>query len=312
MPKVLITPRSFAGYSNEPYEKLAAAGITVIQNPVGGILDKNQMIEYTKNVDGIILGIDPMDADVLKTASQLKVISKYGVGTDNIDLEYCKKHGIEVTITKNANSEAVADYAFALMLAVARKVVEIDKSCRQGDWGKKVAVDVFGKKIGVIGLGAIGRGVVARAKGFSMEVYGYDVFKDDAYVQANNIRFAEPQEMIKTCDFISLHLPLTPETKHLINAKSLKTAKNNLIIINTARGGIINETDLYEALKTGVILGAGVDVFESEPAKDSKLLALDNVVVGSHCGASTVGAVDTMSLMAADNIIEAFKKREII
>ena len=312
MPKILITPRSFAQYSNEPYKKLADAGITVISNPVGGILNKDQMIEHTKDIDGIILGIDPMDADVLDTASQLKVISKYGVGTDNIDLEYCKKHGIEVTITQNANSEAVADYAFALMLAVARKVVEIDKGCRQGDWGKKVAVDVFGKKIGVIGLGAIGRGVVARAKGFSMEVYGYDVFKDEEYIKENKIRFVNPPEIIKECDFISLHLPLTPETKHLINAESLKTAKKNLIIINTARGGIINEADLYEALKSGVILGAGVDVFESEPAKDSKLLELDNVVIGSHCGASTVGAVDTMSNMAVDNIIEIFRKKGVI
>ena len=312
MPKVLITPRSFAQYSSEPFEKLKNAGITIVNNPVGGILNKEQMMTHIQGMDGILIGVDPLDADVLACAPELKVVSKYGVGTDNIDLDFCKKQDITVTITRNANSEAVADYAFALMLAVARKVVEIDKGCRQGDWGKKVAVDVFGKKLGVIGLGAIGRGVVARAKGFSMDVYGYDAYPDDDYIKAQNIKFASPDDMLKTCDFISLHLPLTTETKHLINAANLKTAKKNLIIINTARGGIINEMDLYEALKSGDIMGAGVDVFESEPAKDSKLLALDNVVVGSHCGASTVGAVDAMSNMAAEHIIEEFRKRGMI
>lgn len=312
MPKVLITPRSYAQYSDEPLKKMADAGITIVKNPLGGILEKSQMLDYIKGIDGIILGVDPMDADVLAAGTDLKVVSKYGVGTDNIDLEYCKSHNITVTITQNANSHAVADYAFALILAVARKVVEIDKACRQGDWGKKVAVDVFGKKIGVVGLGAIGRGVVARAKGFSMEVYGFDVFKDETYIKDNNIRFAEVNEMMKECDFISLHLPLTPETKHMINASNLKTAKKNLIIVNTARGGIIKEADLVTALKNGTIMGVGVDVFETEPANNSELLTLDNAIVGSHCGASTVGAVDIMSSMAADNIIREFKKRGLI
>jgi D-3-phosphoglycerate dehydrogenase len=312
MPKVLITPRSFAQYSDGPFKKLESAGISIVNNPAGNIMTKGQMIEHIKGMDGIILGVDPMDADVLAAASDLKVVSKYGVGTDNIDLGYCAENGIEVTITKNANSEAVADYAFALMLSVARKVVEIDKGCRNGDWGKKVAVDVYGKKIGIIGLGAIGRGVAARAKGFCMELYGYDAFPDDDYMKANGITAASPDEMLKECDFISLHLPLTADTKHMINAKNLATAKKNLIIINTARGGIINEDDLYEALKNGAIMGAGVDVFESEPAKNSRLLELDNTVVGSHCGASTIGAVDTMSMMAAENVINVFRKKGMI
>ena len=312
MPKILITPRSFAQYSDEPYRKLDKAGVEYVKNPVGGILSKEQMLEHIKRVDGIIVGVDPLDADVLATGTGLKVVSKYGVGTDNIDLAYCSAHGIDVKITANANSEAVADYAFALILAVARRVVEIDKCCRMGDWGKKVSADVYGKKIGVMGLGAIGRGVVARARGFNMEVYGYDVFRDEAYITGNNICFSTLEEMLRECDFISLHMPLTKETRHLINRENLKTAKKNLIIINTARGGIINEDDLFDALKNNVILGAGVDVFEHEPAKDSKLLELDNVIVGSHCAASTEGAVDTMSNMAVDNIIHVFKERKLI
>ena len=312
MAKILVTPRSFAKYSQEPYERLEAVGIEVVRNPIGNILTKEEMIEHLQGVDGIIVGVDPLDKDVLQAASQLKVISKYGVGTDNIDLNYCKEHDIDVTITKNANSDAVADYAFALLLSVARKVVEIDQGCRQGNWGKKVAADVYGKKIGVVGLGAIGHGVVERAKGFKMDVYGFDVCYDDAYMKEHQIRKSYIEEMLRECDFISLHLPLTEETKHLINKESLKTAKENLIIINTARGEIINEEDLYEALKNNVILGAGVDVFEHEPVKDSKLLELPNVIVGSHCAASTVGAVDKMSQMAVDNVIESLKERGLI
>lgn len=312
MAKVLITPRSFAKYSQEPYHRLEAAGIEVIKNPVGNILTKEQMMEHTQDIDGIIVGVDPLDKEVLQVASKLKVISKYGVGVDNIDLNYCKMHDIDITITENANSEAVADYAFSLLLAVARKVAEIDQACRQGDWNKKMATDVYGKKIGIIGLGAIGRGVVERAKGFKMDVYGYDVYYDDAYMDMNQIKKSCIAKMLRECDFISLHVPLTEETKHLINKESLKTAKENLIIINTARGGIINEEDLYDALKNNVILGAGVDVFEHEPAKNSKLLNLKNVIVGSHCAASTVGAIDKMSQMAVDNIIKSFKERGII
>jgi len=306
MAKVLITPRSFAKYNDEPLKMLEKAGIEVMPNPTGGILSKEEMLEHIKGVDGIIVGVDPLDKDVL-SAGNIVAVSKYGVGTDNIDLAYCKENGIEVAITKNANSEAVADYTFALMLAVARRVVEIDRACRNGDWKKRVTADVYGKKLGVVGLGAIGRGVAARAKGFSMEVYGFDIYRDEEYLKNNGITFANIDEMLKECDFISLHMPLTEDTKHIINKENLKTAKKNLILINTARGGIVSEDDLYDALKNGTILGAGVDVFECEPSHDSKLLELDNVVVGSHCAASTEGAVDAMSIMASENVIASLK-----
>lgn len=312
MSKVLITPRSFAKYNQEPYERLKANGFEVIQNPVNDILTKEEMKKYLQDVDGIILGVDPLDQEVLKHANKLKVISKYGVGTDNIDKTYCEENNIAVTITNGANSNAVADYAFTLMLGVARRISEIDSGCHNLDWSKKVAVDVYGKKLGVLGLGAIGKGVVERAKGFHMEVYGYDIYKDETYLKENDITFSEIETMIKECDFISIHLPLLDTTKHLIHYELLKKAKPNLIIVNTARGGIINEDDLYRAIKEKLILGAGIDVFEKEPAHDSKLLKLPQVIVGSHCAASTIDAVDQMSLMAVDNLIQAWNEREEI
>lgn len=312
MAKVLITPRSFGKYSKEAYRVLSAAGIEIIENPTQGIMTEEGLMALIQDVDGIIAGVDPLNGEVLKKGEKLKIISKYGVGTDNIDLTYCEKHKIKVSITQNANAAAVSDYAFALMLSVARRISEIDKGCRQNDWSKKIAIDVYGKKIGILGLGQIGKGVAKRAKGFQMTVYAYDVYKDAAYIEKNNINFVSVEEIFKECDFISLHLPLTEETKGLVDDKMLSLAKPNLVIVNTARGGIINEEHLYNALKANKIYGAGIDVFEHEPPKDSKLLTLQNVTVGSHCAASTVGAVDQMSLMAAENIVKTLKEEGII
>ena len=214
-----------------------------------------------------------------------------------------------MTITSGANADAVADFAFTLMLAVARRVCEIDSACRNGDWKKRVSIDIKNKKLGILGLGAIGKQVALRSRGFDMGLYGYDVFEDKEFNEKYNVKFTSIEEIFKECDFISVHMPLTEETKHLIDKDLLNTAKENLVIVNTARGGVIKEDDLYEILKSNRIFGAGIDVFETEPAKDSRLLELDNVIIGSHCSASTKGAVRNMSYMAVDNVLKVLKKK---
>jgi len=312
MPKILITPRSFAKHCKEPYERLRGAGLEIIDNPIGDILTKEQMMTHLEDVDAVILGVDPMCDEVIASTNHLSVISKYGVGTDNIDKDAAKARDIDVTITKNANCVAVADYAFALILSVARRVTEIHNGCVNGDWSKKVAVDVYGKKIGVLGLGAIGQGVVERATGFAMEIYGYDVAYDEKMIETYNVKKSSIEEIMKECDFVSIHMPLLPSTEHVIDEKMLAMSKENLIIINTARGGIIDEEALYHALKNKQIYGAGLDVFEQEPAHESKLLELDNVVIGSHCAASTVDAVNAMSHVAVDNVLDVLKAKGVI
>lgn len=312
MPSVLITPRSFGKYDQRPYEMLKEHNIDIIENPNGGILNEAELTSLIRTADGLIVGVDPISEAVLSHAERLVSIAKYGVGVDNIDVNAAERQGISVSITKGANSEAVADYAFALLLGVARRLVEIDKGCRENDWTKKVSIDIWGKKIGILGLGAIGKGVAKRADGFNMEIYGFDIYKDDELIKENHIYFTDVPTILRECDFISLHLPLTEKTYHLINKDSLSTMKRNAILINTARGAIVDENDLYDALKKGTIYGAGIDVFEKEPAKDSKLLELDNVIVGSHCAASTEGAVDQMSMIAVQNIVADFRKKGII
>lgn len=303
--KVLITPRSFGKYNLEEMDKLFKnENIEYVTNPYGRILTEEEMIKELEDVDGIIVGIDPLNEKVLSHAKKLKAIAKYGVGVDNIDMKYCEEHNISVSRTLGANSNAVADYAFALLMSLSRRVVEINNKCKEGDWSKKVSLDTYGKKIGVIGLGAIGKGVVRRASGFDMEIYGYDLYKDQDFIEEYKINFTDVETIIKECDFISLHLPLTSETRHLINDTMLKKAKDNLIIINTARGGLIDEEALYQAIKNKEIYGAGLDVFDQEPPSESKLLELENVIVGSHTAASSIDATKIMSEMATKNIIE--------
>lgn len=308
MKKILITPRSFGKTDKSVFDLIKNAGYEPVMNPYGKILTKEQMIENISDAVGVIVGVDPLDKDVIDAAPYLKAIAKYGVGTDNIDTEYAKEKGIPVSITRGANTNSVADYAFALMLAVARKVTLINDMCHEKNWTKVIGADVYGKTLGILGLGAIGKGVAKRASGFDMKVYAYDIFWDDEYAENNNIEYATPQKIFETCDFISLHLPLTDETRNIINANSLSVMKPNCIIINTARGGLIDEAALVAALKNGTILGAGLDVFNHEPPEDDEIYKLDNLIMGSHCAASSIGASEEMSRMSATNLIEDLKR----
>lgn len=305
--KVLVTPRSFAKNDNTPLQLLQQHGVEVLQNPTGGIMTQEQMKQHIAGCQGVIIGVDPLGADVLAAAPDLKVVSKYGVGVDNIDLNYCKAHGIQVTRTVGANSQAVADYAFALMLGLSRKIIDIDHRCRKGDWSKVTTLDVAGARLGLLGLGAIGKQMVQRAKGFGMEVWAYDIFWDEGYAAANGICKAVVNDICRECDIISLHLPLTPETKHIIGKEQIALMKPTAALINTARGGLIDDDALLQALQVGRIAGAGLDAFAQEPPENPAWFNLNNVIIGSHCAASTVGASNQMSLMAAENLLHAMQ-----
>ena len=304
--KVLVTPRSFGKEDPSLFDRLAGAGFEVVRNDTGAILSKEQMIERIAPCDGLIVGVDPVDADVIAAAPRLRAIAKYGVGVDNIDLAAAAARGIRVSRTVGANASAVADYAMALMLAVSRKLVVIDRKCRAGDWSKITTLDVTGATLGLIGLGAIGKLVAKRARGFDMRVLAFDVAWDEGYALENGIEYALPEEILRTADFISLHLPLIPSTENFIGAEEIGMMKPGAILINTARGGLVDEDALLAALKEGAIGGAGLDAFREEPPS-AEWFELDNVVLGAHCAASTKGASLQMGRMAAENLIGALK-----
>ncbi len=306
--KVLITPRSFGKNSKEPFRSLEESGFEIVMNPFNRIMTQGEMASIISAYDAVILGVDPMNKSVLEKATKLKVISRYGVGLDNIDLEYAKELGIAVYRTVGANSNAVADYAFGLMLNVVRKINYIDKECRRGNWNKITTSEMWSKTIGIVGLGTIGKGMAKRAAGFNMKVLAYDTYKDEAYAKENNIEFVDLNTLLKSSDFISLHLPLMEETKNLISFDEFAMMKSNAVIVNTARGAVINEDALYTALKTRTILGAGIDVFDQEPPENKEIVELDNIVIGSHCAASSVEAIDNMSIFSVENLVNHFKK----
>lgn len=303
--KVLVTPRSFGKHSAAPIELLRANGLTVVFNPYGRILKREEMRSLIRDVDAVIVGVDPLDRDVLAQAGNLKLIAKYGVGTDNIDMAYAASRGIAVTTTAGANTEAVADYTFALLLAAARKMVPIDRACRRSDWKKVTTVDVYGRTLGLIGLGNIGKAVVRRAAGFKMNILAFDARQDAAFAAEYGVTYtASLEDLLREADFITLHVPLLPSTRHMIGKREFALMKETAVLVNTARGGLIDEQALYEAIALRRIWGAGVDVFEQEPPANKDILALDNIVIGSHCAASTVQAVDNMGLMASEHVIQ--------
>lgn len=307
MEKILVTPRSFGKHNDEAKALLESKGFEVVMNPYGRILTEEEMKEAIVDVEGIIVGVDPLNKEVLSQAKHLKVISKYGVGTNNIDMDYCKERDITVTITKHANADSVADFAISLMLAVARRLVEVDRACRELDWGKKTSIGLSGKTLGVLGTGAIGKGVIRRAKGFDMRILAYDFYQDDIFAKEYGVDYVGLDYLLKESDFVSLHLPATQETKNMISYKQFDIMKKTAILVNTARGELIDEDALYHSLINKKIWGAGIDVFKHEPPENEKLLELDNIVVGAHSAASTVDAVNKMSEMAARNIIEAIQ-----
>ena len=271
-----------------------------------GAIDSESVKKAIADADGILARTAPLNADILAAAPKLKVIGRHGIGVDNIDVDYCTKHGIWVTFAPNSNAISVAEHTVGFLIAAAHNYAFMDKSTREGNWevrNQRKCYDLNGKTVGVIGLGRIGRMVAEMClSAFKMKVLGFDAFlKPDQFpkgVEASSI-----DEIFAKSDFVTVHVPATPETKGLINAKRLSTMKKTAFLVNCARGEVANEKDLYEALKNNVIAGAALDVFEVEPAKaDNPLFKLDNVIVTPHNAALTQESMDRMGLHAAMGI----------
>lgn len=304
--KVLVTPTSFSkNMDSVAGKKLKSFAREVIINPYGRPLQQDEAVELLKGVDGYIAGLDYISAEVIDSADSLKAISRYGVGYDRVDTLAAKKRGIIVSNTPGANTQAVADLAFALMLGVARRISKLDFEAKNGGWPRIQGVELYGKTIGILGFGAIGRAVAKRAAGFDMEVLAYDPFLTKEQIAQHNAAKAELKEIFERCHFISLHMPMNEDTKHMINDGAIALMQKDTIIINTARGGLIDEAAAYEALKAGRIGGMGLDAFMQEPPLGNPLLTLDNVIATPHTGAATKEAGETMALMAVQNLIDA-------
>lgn len=305
--KVVITARSFGKADDKAYNCLREAGCSWVKiDEADGPLDE-QLKREIVDADALIAGLEDIGEDIINVTSKLKVISRYGVGYDKVDVEAAKKKGIQVTITPGANGDSVADLAVALMLDLARNVTVMDCAIKDKAQKRPQSVEMFEKTLGVIGAGRIGQGVARRCRGFNMKVLAYDLFQSEDFVKETGAEYVELERLLKEADFITIHSPLTEETRNMISGPQFAMMKKDAIIVNTARGGVIDETALYEALKSGQIRGAGLDATVEEPPYDSPLMNCDNCILTPHAGAATKEASSKMSLMAAENAVEVLR-----
>jgi len=280
------------------------------------VIPREELLASVKGRDAVLcLLTDKMNAEVFEAAGpQLKVVANYAVGFDNINLEDAKKHNVFTTNTPDVLTETVAEHAFGLILSIAQRITEGDRFTRAGKykgWAPMLMLgnDVSHKTLGVLGLGRIGSRVAHHgARGFDMNVIYYDVKRNEAFEKEYGAEFvADPEELLKRADFISVHVPLLPTTKHLINAERLKMMKPTAYLVNTSRGPVIDEAALADALKNKVIRGAGLDVFENEPQLAPGLAELENVILTPHAASATEETRAKMSEVAALNIIDALE-----
>ncbi len=267
--------------------------------------DKDKLAEAIDGFDGLaIRSATKVTPKILEKAKSLKVIGRAGIGVDNVDIPAATARGIIVMNTPFGNSITTAEHAISLMLALARQIPEADASTRAGKWEKNkfLGVEIFGKTLGVIGCGNIGSIVADRAIGMKMKAIAYDPFLSEERARNLGVEKVDLEDLLRRADFITLHTPLTDKTRNIINAEALKLTKKGLRIINCARGGLVDEEALFEALSSGRIAGAALDVFATEPASDSPLFALPNVVCTPHLGASTTEAQENVALQIAEQM----------
>lgn len=304
MKKVLITSRSFGKKSDEPLKILESAGLQCTF--MGTDFDASRFKETISDYDALIIGAHQFDVEDMKKSNKLKIIAKHGAGLDNINLDIAKELGITVTNVPAMNSNAVADLTFGHILNVSRGISVASSNVKKGYWTTFTGRDVYNKVLGLIGFGSIARNVARRAKGFDMNVLVHDPFVEEIPDEFKDyVKLVDFEAVLRNSDYISIHIPLTDQTKDLFNKDVMLKMKEGSYLINTARGGIVNEKDLYECVKMGHLAGAGLDVTEEEPInQDNRLLQLENVVITPHMGMYSVEAINSVSLACARNVVK--------
>jgi D-3-phosphoglycerate dehydrogenase len=306
--RLLVTPTSFG--KNDPALKreLEQLAGEVIYNPTGKPLASAELARLLPGVDGYIAGLDCVDRAALAAADRLKVIARYGVGVDAVDLLAAQEKGIVVTNTPGANSVSVAELALGLMLAAARQIPGAADAVRQGKWPRPSGVSLEGKTIGILGLGAIGKQLARRLAGFDCVLLAYDPCADASFAAQHGVELVSMDEVLQRSDVVSLHLPVLPETRGLVNTRFLEKLKPGAVLINTARGELVDEAALLEALQSGRLKGAGLDTLIAEPPDPGHpLLALPQVIVTPHLGSQTDGATKNMGRLAMQDCLAVLR-----
>jgi D-3-phosphoglycerate dehydrogenase len=279
---------------------------------ISDVSEKN-IIEKLPNFDACTLRVSKLDEKILKHCPKLKAISRHGVGYDNVDLNYIKNNKISLLITATANAVAVAEHVLSMFLSLSKSIIRYDEEVRTGNFKKNAnkitTFELLNKNILIAGFGRIGKKLISRSLAFGTKVYVYDPYIDEQIIKEHGgIKVSSIEEGLKIADYVSLHMPLTNETKDLLNYDVFKKMKKNSILVNTARGGIINEYDLDRALNEGLIFGAGLDVFSNEPVENNNpLLKNKNIILSPHSATFTDECTSRMSIETTKNIIDFFE-----
>ncbi len=305
-PRVLIAPAPLKEIEPVYGPLITGAGCELVFPPRNHQMTEAELLETLPGCAASLAGSEPYTRAVIAAAAAkgLKVIARAGVGYDAIDLDAATEHGVAICFAPGTNQDSVAEHTFTLILALARHLVAQHNLIKAGQWPRRANLPLRGSTLGVVGLGRIGRSVARVGQAFQMNVIAYEPFPDQEYVAKAGIELLPLDDLLRQADWVTLHLPMLAESKHIINKRTLGLMKPTAYLINTARGGVVNEPDLYDALKNKRIAGAGLDVFDEEPPGDNPLLTLDNVVMTAHTAGVDLKSRDDMARLAARAIVK--------
>ena len=305
-PIIKVTSPSFsknpvlqAEISRRPYRAVLNTG--------GHRLGGATLAEYLADADGAIIGLEPITEDILKCCPKLRIISKYGVGLDNLDHEACRRHNVAIGWTPGVNRRSVAEIVLGFMLGLAHNVPVTSQLMKAGTWNKEGGIQLSGRTVGIIGLGNIGKDLVVLLRPFGCRILGNDILDMSEFAAREGVVLATKEEIFRTADFVTLHVPITKETHHLIDNESLKLFKPGAFLINTSRGKVVDQPALKEALLGGKLAGAALDVYEEEPPQDLEFLKIPNLVCTPHISGNSFEAVIAMGRSAIHHLDAFFK-----
>ena len=304
MNKILTSPSSFGKISPEPFNILKNNGFQVINNPYGRKLTESEVVNLAKECVGIVAGVEPLNENVLSQLKQLKCISRVGVGMDNIDLNYARLKNISVVNTPDGPTRSVAEFTIALTLSLLKKIPQAHNKIINKKWSKYLGNLIFGKKIGIIGLGRIGKMTAKLFRNLGNVVIAYDIKPDKVWAKENQVEIVSLENLIGSSDIITIHVPGSSSESPMISSSEINNLKNGAFLVNVARGGVVDENALYEALLAGKIAGAAIDVFKDEPYYGD-LIKLDNVILTPHMGSYAKEGKLKMEIDAVNNIIKS-------
>jgi D-3-phosphoglycerate dehydrogenase len=300
--KVLISTSSFGEHDMSPVRLLESHGFEIVLNPYKRKLKPEEVVELARDCEGIIAGVEQLTEEVFKKLPKLRAVSRCGVGTDNVDLEAARKRGIGISSTPNAPTQSVAELTVALILNLLRHVSLLDRRVHGGTWNREMGRLLYGKTVGIVGLGRIGKRVAELLRPFEVKILASEPTPDKKWMEENEISLTPLEKLLRESDIVTLHIPYSKQNLNLINAEKLMIMKRGAILINTSRGGLVDEAALYQALLNGHLSGAALDVMEVEPY-NGPLKDLDSVILTPHVGSYALEARVQMEMEAAKNLI---------